>query len=66
MRRTVAQCLPPWASGSVRMTPEERELMERMGNQIAVEKDPNKFTELCPAWMNCWKKERRQTQSGSA
>jgi len=30
------------------MTPEERELMERMGNQIAGEKDPNKFTELCP------------------
>jgi len=31
------------------MTPEERDLMERMGNHIAVEKDPNKFTELCPA-----------------
>src|SRR5215467_15073452 len=29
------------------MTPDEQELMERICKQIAVEKDPNKFTELC-------------------
>ena len=29
------------------MTPDEQELMERICKQIAVEKDANKFTELC-------------------